>query len=245
MKTADTSLGAPRGSFPETTLGVIATLQAPEGDAPRQRLEEFCRRYWKPVYGYVRGVLARTHEDAKDLTQAFFLWLLEGGALRSFDPGRGSLRRFLKLLLGRFVSHQDAALHRLKRGGGVRIVPLQGDSGLVERLADFSAEDPERLFDRLWMLELVREAIERVKERWSAAGREPAFRAYEEYDLCPALRPPTHGEIAARLGLTGNQVRTYLFMAREEVRVEVRRELARQTAGAGTLEEEWNELLGG
>lgn len=245
MKTGDTSLGGPRGRFPETTLGVISTLHESESPSCRSGLEEFCRRYWKPVYGYVRVVLARTNEDAKDLTQGFFVWLLEGDPLRSFDPERGSLRRYLKVLLGRFVSHQDAALGRLKRGGGVRVLPLHDDAGLSELLADPHAIAPERLFDRLWALELVRDAVERVKARWGAGGRELAFRVYEEYDLSQSADQPTHGDIARRLGLTENQVRTYLFSIREEVRGEIRKELARETAGGGTLEEEWDELLRG
>src|SRR5688572_22453356 len=107
MKSTDTSLGGADARFPETASQV--------GTDP----EALARAYWKPVYAYVRLAWAKSNEDAKDLTQAFFLWLLEERALDGYDPARGGFRPFLKVLLRRFVGHQDRALGALRRGGSV------------------------------------------------------------------------------------------------------------------------------
>ena len=50
-----------------------AQSQAPGSEAA---LAEFCRLYWYPIYAFVRYRGYPPH-DAQDLTQSFFLHLLE------------------------------------------------------------------------------------------------------------------------------------------------------------------------
>lgn len=245
MSAIDTSLGGPGKAFPETTGGLVSRLRGPDPAGFRAGLEDLCRRYWKPVYAYIRGVMARGNEDSKDLAQAFFLWLLEEEALRSFDPERGGFRRYLKLLLHRYVVRQDVAHRRLKRGGALALVPLSGDRDLEGLIADPRSRSPDELFDRMWIAELVRGAVTRVQERCASKGRTAAFRVYEEYDLAEGGPQPTYAGVAAKLGLSENQVRFNLFDIREEVRSEVRRELAGVAADDDELESEWHELFGG
>lgn len=68
---ADTSLGGGNRQFPQTTWGLVARLR--ETTQHRAALEDLCRRYWKPVYSWIRAAWSKPAEDAKDLTQAFFL----------------------------------------------------------------------------------------------------------------------------------------------------------------------------
>jgi len=97
-------------------------------EARRAGLEDLIRRYWKPTYRYIRAAWAKSSEDAKDLTQAFFLWTMEKDVLSRFQPQRGGLRIYIKFMLRNFVRNQDEALRRLKRGGGVRLLPLDDES---------------------------------------------------------------------------------------------------------------------
>src|SRR5690348_9918432 len=57
-------------------------------------LEELCRTYWFPLYAYVRRS-GRTPEEAQDLTQEFFLRLIEKQSIRMADASRGKFRTFL------------------------------------------------------------------------------------------------------------------------------------------------------
>jgi RNA polymerase sigma-70 factor (ECF subfamily) len=224
MKPGDTSLGGGEKAFPETTMGFAAGL--PGGEAAS--LETLCRRYWKPVYGYLRIAWAKSNEDAKDATQAFFAWLLEGDALRRYEPAKGGFRAYLKVLLRRFAGHDERDRHRLKRGGAGPVLPLEGDlPGLP------SGDDPEKAFESVWFEEVVNDALRQVRD-----ARPDRFRVYEAYAM--VAEPPSYAELAARMNLTVGEVEKALYFVREEIRAEIRRRLARD----GEVEDDWKRLLG-
>jgi RNA polymerase sigma factor (sigma-70 family) len=220
MKAGDTTLGGGgEKSFPETTLGFAGNADA----------GTLCRRYWKPVYSWLRIARARTNDDAKDLTQEFFLWMVEGNLLAQYRRERGGFRAWLKTLLRRFAAHEERDGRRLKRGGGARVLPLDGEAPEVGPGAD-----PEKAFERAWFEELVGQAVARVR------SREPArFRVYESYALTG--EPPSYAELAASLGITVGDVEKSLYLVREEIRQEIRSALA---GADGELEDEWKQLLG-
>lgn len=228
----DTSLGGQERAFPETTLGFAGGLGDPDGPGFARALETLCARYWKPVYSWLRVAWAKSNEEAKDLTQAFFLDLLEDPALRRFDPARGGFRPYLKTLLRRFASKEERDRLRLKRGGGARVLSLAGE---VPDLPD-PAADPERLFESVWLEELVRQAVDAVRVACPPAR----FRIYE---ACTAAEErPSYAELAARLGASVGEVEKALHLVREEIRREVRARV-RESAGEGA-EDEWRRILG-
>jgi RNA polymerase sigma-70 factor (ECF subfamily) len=81
-------------SFRTTHWTVVlraAQSQAPGGPSA---LAELCRLYWYPLYAFVRH-RGYGPEEAKDLTQGFFLHLLNRRALSHVDPLKGKFRSFL------------------------------------------------------------------------------------------------------------------------------------------------------
>ena len=235
--------GGPK-AFPATTGGFVARFAGLETEGYRDCLAELAGRYWRPVYTFVRIAWNKSNEDAKDLTQAFFLWLAEQEPLRSYAPERGSFRTFLKVLLRRFLGHEDEALRALKRGGGAGFLRLEGDAAPLESvLADPRAADPEKLFDRAWTVSVMKVAVDRVRDRLARQGREAVFRVFEAVDLASGEKP-SYADVAGRLGLKESQVRDHLFTARQEVRGEIRSELAQMTRDDAGLEEEWRDLFG-
>lgn len=242
MRPLDTTLGGPDRFFPETTAGFLSFLRQATEEGYRAALEILCRRYWKPVYAYVRAAWSKTNDDAKDLTQAFFLWLQENGALKRFDEARGGLRPYLKVLLRRFVKDRDVALHRLKRGGGQILLSI--DAADIDRLAaDARTADPEALFERVWRTELVEQAVDRLRQRCLGEGRATAFAVFESYDLSAESARPTYRDLAARLGLTDAEVRRHLVAIREELLREIRSEIAELASDDLERTDEWNTLF--
>lgn len=233
----DTSLGGDGDRFPETG-GDIRSLLGEGRPADPARLELLCRRYWKPVYAYVRIAWSKGNEDAKDLTQAFFVWLMEGETLERYDAGRGGFRAYLKTLLKRFVGHEERALTRLKRGGDARIVSLDGELPSSRE----PAVDPDAAFEKAWLEDLLREAIEKVRAREADGVR---FQVYLARTSPVKEERPSYKELAARFGLKESDVENYLFAVREAIREETRAALLRATSGPAEFEDEWKRLFGG
>ena len=243
MNSGDTTLGGGDKAFPETTLGFAGGLRNPATADYSRSMETLCSRYWKPVYSYIRIAWAKSNEDAKDVTQAFFAWLVEEEALRKYDPERGGFRAYLKVLLRRFVGHAERDLHRLKRGGGARVFSLDGDAPQLPELQTANV-DPETVFERVWLEEIVHQSIGRVRERFVRSGREDRFRVYEAFALGADPERPSYADLAARHGLTVGEVEKALFLVREEIRQEMRAALARSAGSDRELEDEWKRLLG-
>lgn len=228
------------GSFPQTTWGLVARIR---NDASQRQagLEALCQRYWKPIHSYAQRAWRRGDEDTKDLTQAFFLWLIEGEVLGRYEPGRGSFRHYLKGLLRGFIRNRDAYLARLKRGGGQRHLVLDGET--IDP-ADPKAETPEEAFDRAWVEALLERATEEVRSALCTGGHELRWRVFERYEFGPPGSAPTYASVAEELGLKKTDVANHLYAVRERLRSELRAQL-RDTVGSQTqLEEEWRDLFG-
>jgi RNA polymerase sigma factor (sigma-70 family) len=223
MQPGDTTLGGPRRGFPVTTWEGILRLRK------REELAELCRRYWKPIYHHIRVAWRKSNEDAKDLTQAFFLWTLEGDALSKYEPGRGGFRAYVKLLLRHFLVNHEEALSRLKRGGAATFVPIHEEVVPTD-------DDPDKALDRAWLATVLQRAIDRTRERFR--DREAWFRAFEEYEITGGQ---TYAQIAAKLGMKESDVRNRLFAVREELRRQILEELAETVEGDPL--EEYHDLL--
>jgi RNA polymerase sigma-70 factor (ECF subfamily) len=241
MNSGDTSLGGAQRDFSQTVEDMVRRASDPSTQVRQQGLNDLCRRYWKPVYHHLRVGWAKSNENAKDLAQAFFLWLVEGGALSRYDSRRASFRTYLKTLLRHFVQNQDEALGRLKRGGGVQILMLGDPASPLEGvLEDPHSVDPDEAFHKAWRSSVIARAVDRVRERLLAEGKERKFRVFEAYDLLTQGDPPTYASLGERFGLQGSEVQHYLADVREMVRIEIRKELAQTVSGDEGLEEEWN-----
>src|SRR5581483_34413 len=105
-------------------------------------IETLCRRYREPIRHYVRASWASSDEDADDLTQDFFLWLMDGSALRRYATELGSFRNFLKGLLRNFGRNHLRKARRQRRGGG------RGHAAIdPEALVDGGTEAAEAALD--------------------------------------------------------------------------------------------------
>ena len=238
----------PRGAgFPTTRWSAVQGARS-EDSAERDRSwEALVGAYWKPVYKYVRVRWHRTPEDAQDLTQEFFLRAMQKDFFSTYDPARARFRTFLRTCLDGFLSNEDKASHRLKRGGGVTVLPLafeRAEGELSE--ADLPSPDTlDRYFDAEWARSLFGMAVEALRRTCEAEGRLAHFEIFERYDLGdPAGDRPTYEELGAPLGLNASQVTTHLAWARRELRRLLLETLRSVTATDDEYRREARVLLG-
>ncbi|MBI2899047.1 MAG: sigma-70 family RNA polymerase sigma factor [Planctomycetes bacterium] len=205
-----TLLGGPR-PFPTTRWSLIRGARGPEG---RAALEVLCRKYWGPVYFYVRRNWNKDVETAKDLAQEFFARLLERDDLAGVDPARGRFRAFVCASLRHFLlnrARHDAALKRAP-------VPPPGP--------DFDAD---------WKRAVVEAAVERLR-----ADDARLAELLVRYDLEGGA---SYGEVARELGMTVSQVTNGLHRARAAFREACLDEI-RETTGDEEFEDEVRRLFG-
>lgn len=234
-RSGDTSLGGDSGKFPSTIWHAIDTLKKDPAD-PEEIRAQIVRRYWKPVYACIRVGWNLPNEDAKDLTQEFFVFLLEGDALRLADPARGRFRTYLKTVLRNFLAGEHRKSSRVKRGGGTRRVSL--DATPADLDVSYDGAGPEEVFDREWARALVEECLAETHKALADSGREAHWRILEAHDLA-AGEVPTYPAIAERFGVSEHQVKHIL----QETRRRLREALIQRIRDYATEEQEvWEEL---
>ena len=92
--------------FPTTRWTLVAAASEPHRKEARSALVSLCENYWYPLYAYLRrsGYPA---DQAQDLTQEFFIRLLEGHYLDHADREKGRFRSFLLTSLKFFVDRKS------------------------------------------------------------------------------------------------------------------------------------------
>ena len=86
-------------------------------------MQELCRIYWFPVYAFARRK-GHSPSDAEDLTQGFFVHLLESEFVKSADRDRGRFRSFLLKSVANFLNADHRRQTAEKRGGGQTVLSL-------------------------------------------------------------------------------------------------------------------------
>src|SRR5258707_3231234 len=120
--TASGPASARPAAFNTTHWSVVLQAQG-ESPAAQEALDNLCRTYWRPIYGFVRRQ-GTDPEEAKDITQGFFALILERKDFQSVRQEKGRLRSFLLASLKHFMANERRDAAAIKRGGGRTLIPL-------------------------------------------------------------------------------------------------------------------------
>jgi len=225
-------------SFPATRLSVVERTRSGDEKTRRIALDAIIGAYWKPTYKYLRVKWSLDPDQAADLTQEFFAAALEKEVVEKYEPSRARFRTYLRMCLDGFASNARKAERRLKRGGGVTLVPLdfetaEGEIATHEPAVD---ADVDELFYREWIRALLERSVEDLRRHAEAAGRPEMFEVFKRYELREdADARPTYTAIAAALNLTSATVTNHLAAMRKQFRKIVLDRLRDLTSS----EEEW------
>ena len=127
-----------------------------------QALSKLCETYWYPLYAFVRR---QGYEslDAQDLTQGFFLKLLEKRDFADVDREKGRFRLFLLASLKHFLINQWDKARAAKRGGGHPKLSLEFDAAESRySLEPRHEQTAEAIFDREWALTMLEQVRSRL-----------------------------------------------------------------------------------
>jgi RNA polymerase sigma factor (sigma-70 family) len=228
--------------FATTRWSIVLAAGANMSSAgAREALATLCETYWYPLYGFLRS-RGYSAEDAQDLTQAFFVRVLEKHTIGHADPARGRFRSFLLTSLKNFAANEHDKQLAGKRGGGVPIVSLEleGAEGRFQ-LEPPSDETPERIFDRRWALTLLDRVMSRLKAEGVRAGKTSQFEGLKTY-LTGDQPQLTYAQTASELGISEGAAKVAVHRLRRHFRDLVRDEIAQTVSSPEEIDDELRHL---
>src|SRR6266567_6773880 len=151
--------------FPDTMWFMVKGAANTTSPEAQQALESLCRAYWEPIYAFIRSTGKSPH-DAEDLTQKFFMHLLQNNRLGHATPEKGKFRFFLQRAIKNFLVDDWRRLPALERSGGLlEIDAEQGENRYRHEPAD--RLDPEKIFQRVWARKVMDLAMARLRAEFA------------------------------------------------------------------------------
>ena len=219
-----------------------AQSKAPGSEAA---LAELCRLYWYPLYAFVRYQGHAPH-DAQDLTQSFFLHLLDHKALSHVNPLKGKFRSFLVASVQNFLSDEADRAGRKKRGGDREFVRIDAES--AEERYRFEPVDyltAETIFDARWAMTVLGEAMKRLRQQYAAEEKTSTLEILEPFlDPINNRELPSYDQVAIELHVSLSAVKTLIHRLRKQYTGLLREEVGRTVSDPGEIDDEIHALCG-
>lgn len=221
--------------FPTTRWTLVIAAADPQRKEARSALVSLCEGYWYPLYTYVRrrGYPA---DQAQDLTQEFFIRVLEGRYLDRADPEKGRFRAFLLTSMKFFLADEADRNRAQKRGGGT-VLSLEFSSGEDRYQREPSHDEtPERIFERRWALSVLDRVVERLRNEFVHHGRPEHFERLKVFLLGQSDAP--YAALACEMNTSEGALKVAIHRLRKRYRDLVRQEIADTVADPAEVESE-------
>jgi RNA polymerase sigma-70 factor (ECF subfamily) len=212
----------------------------PEKTAYRDAVYQLSVTHWRSILSFIyrRGYSA---PDAQDLTQDFFLTVLEGDLLKQADLASGQFRAFLLELLQHFLITAESR-NKARQHGEIQFISWD------ELLADPSSAmfaprleakywTAERTFDVRWAATVAERGLRRLAEECATKGRRRVYDILSKY-LAADSSDIQYGEVAKALGTDEPSTKRLLHHMRQRYRSLLREEVAKTVEKDSQIDEE-------
>ena len=229
--------------FHTTRWTVIMVAAQDDTGAGREALAKLCQLYWYPLYVFARRRGYSPH-DAQDLTQGFFLQILENRTFARADQLKGKFRSFLLACFQNYLSVEAQRARSLKRGGDREFVFL--DMQTAESRYELEPADQltaQKIFDARWALALLGEAMTRLREQYEIQGKLTIFENLKTFlDPAKSREPRSYEQAAKALGVGLGAAKTLIHRLRKQYSTLVREEIGRTVSDPREVDEEIHAL---
>lgn len=213
---------AGRSQFPATSWTLVLAAGDPGRQECRDALTRLCEHYWYPVYAYVRR-RGYSQDEAEDLTQDFFVRILEGRYLNRADPNLGRFRTFLLNSCKFFLSDQADRARAQKRGGGATLSFEVHSAEEVYRHEPLNNETPDLIFERRWAVSLLDRVVSRLRDEFIQHGSPADF---EKLKVCLlGVAEVRYADIARDIGATEGALKVSVHRLRKRYRLLFQKEI--------------------
>jgi len=154
-----------RPQFDTTHWSLVLAAQDENSAAAKLALTELCKKYWYPLYAFVRQTEADANQ-ACDIIQGFFEKVIEKDYIGDADPNRGKFRTFLLTSLTHFMANERDKANAVKRGGGVPHFSFEfhkGEQRFLQEPTD--SQTPEKHYQRRWAVTLLNQVLEGIRRK--------------------------------------------------------------------------------
>jgi len=228
--------------FQSTHWTVVLEAARQDSASGQAALAALYQTYRYPVYLFIRRS-GHSPDEAADLTQDFFVRLLEKNWLTSITREGGKFRSLLLTAVKHFLANARDQASAQKRGGGQPLLALDQDS--PESRYQFEPVDrvtPELLFERRWALEVLQKVLERLRLEYARMEKADLFEELSAF-LPGGNRPITHAEIAAKHEISVSAVGVAVHRLRRRYGELLRQQIARTVSDPQEIDEEIRHLI--
>jgi RNA polymerase sigma factor (sigma-70 family) len=243
MRPDDSSVDGGAGQFHTTRWTLVLVSAQNQSQAGQTALAELCQIYWYPLYAFARR-RGHSPDDSEDLTQGFFLHLLEHRSLTHVDRLKGKFRSFLRASFQNYISVESHRALCLKRGGAQRFVTLdREDAENRYRLEPADNLSPEKIFDARWAMILLDHAMTRLADDYRSSGKGKVFEILQQFvGIGEAKAASSYDDAAQALNVGVGTVKTWIHRLRSRYIELVRGEVARTVSDPGEISNELHAL---
>ncbi len=227
--------------FATTRWTVITACTQTDEAKARAALEELCQSYWQPVYVCIRR-RGYTSQDAQDLTQDFFLRVLNGAWLKHLDEAKGRFRAYLAVALRNFLHDRWRGRWTLWLGRGSTVVPIEvqeAENSYASALA--TQTTPETLYERQWARTVIGCVFDGLRIELRADGKEALMEHFEAI-LAAKTHDFPYADLARTLGTSVGNLHGTLHRWRKRFHTLMREEIARTVLTRAEIDDELRHL---
>lgn len=207
----------------------------------RDALAQLCQIYWRPIFTFIRR-RGYAVPDAEDLTQDFFVVILEGKLLTSADPSRGRFRCFLLKSLKNFLVDAEIKRHRHKRGGDFAFISweawmAEAPSQLIISAHTLDSCPAEALFDVRWAATVAEQALRQLREECESRGHRRVYETLSNYLTADRVEI-SYEHLSEILGVSAIVVKRLMHEFRTHYRRLLREQVAETVEDGADVDDE-------
>jgi RNA polymerase sigma-70 factor (ECF subfamily) len=223
--------------FDTTQWSVVLTARQRSEPGAEEALAQLCEAYWLPLYAFVRRQVGDA-EQARDLTQAYFLKLFEKDFLDDVEPAAGRFRSFLLASMKHFLINEWKSERTVRRGGKTKLLSLDFDDAEGRFRSDpVDEETPERIYEARWARAVLERTTDALRREFASGARAEHFER-----LAPLLTggktAQSYAEIAGELGVSESAIKMTVHRMRRRFGDLLRAEIGRTVSDPDDVDAE-------
>jgi len=147
------------------------------------------------------------------------------------------------MAMKRFLAKEWDKVKTIKRGGQVRLVPLQLDAAETRYTREpADTRTPEQVYEKQWALTLLESVLNLLREDYGRDGKGALFHALEPC-LIGSRDTQPYAALAAQLGMTEGAVKMAVCRLRERYRECLKEEIGHTVASPAEVDGELRHLF--